>query len=49
MRPPNAEDIFDPLARGAKFPIDALRNAGVDMQSPGPIEKAMDLFQKRIE
>ena len=33
---------------GAKFPIDVLRDAGVDMQSPGPIEKAMDLFQKRI-
>ena len=33
---------------GAKFPIDALREAGVDMQSPGPIEKAMNLFQKRI-
>jgi oligoendopeptidase F len=33
---------------GAKFPIDTLRDAGVDMQSPGPIEKAMDLFQKRI-
>jgi oligoendopeptidase F len=32
-----------------KFPIDTLRDAGVDMQSPGPIEKAMDLFQKRIE
>jgi oligoendopeptidase F len=33
---------------GAKFPIDVLRDAGVDMQSPGPIEKVMDLFQKRI-
>ncbi len=33
---------------GAKFPIDTLRDAGVDMQSPGPVEKAMDLFQKRI-
>jgi oligoendopeptidase F len=33
---------------GVKFPIDALRDAGVDMESPGPIEKAMDLFQKRI-
>ena len=33
---------------GAKFPIDILRDAGVDMQSPNPIEKAMDLFQKRI-
>jgi oligoendopeptidase F len=33
---------------GAKFPIETLRDAGVDMQSPEPIEKAMDLFQKRI-
>jgi oligoendopeptidase F len=33
---------------GAKFPIDVLRDAGVDMQSPGPTEKAMDLFRKRI-
>jgi oligoendopeptidase F len=33
---------------GAKFPIDTLRDAGVDMQSPDPIEKAMDLFQQRI-
>jgi oligoendopeptidase F len=32
---------------GAKFPIDILRDAGVDRQSPDPIEKAMDLFQKR--
>ena len=31
-----------------KFPIDTLRDAGVNMQSPDPIEKAMDLFQKRI-
>jgi oligoendopeptidase F len=33
---------------GIKFPIEALRDAGVDMESPGPIEKAMDLFQKKI-
>jgi oligoendopeptidase F len=33
---------------GTKFPIEALRDAGVDMQSPAPIEKAMDLFQMRI-
>ena len=33
---------------GAKFPIDALRGAGVDMESPAPIEKAMDLFIDRI-
>ncbi|MBV9298475.1 MAG: oligoendopeptidase F family protein, partial [Verrucomicrobia bacterium] len=35
-------------AGGAKFPIDTLRDAGVDMQSPEPIESAMKLFQKRI-
>ena len=34
---------------GAKFPIDALRDAGVDMQATGPVEKAMDLFQMRIQ
>ena len=33
---------------GAKFPIDTLRDAGVDMQSPDPIESAMKLFQSRI-
>jgi oligoendopeptidase F len=33
---------------GAKFPIDTLRTAGVDMQSPDPIDKVMKLFQKRI-
>jgi oligoendopeptidase F len=31
-----------------KFPIDTLRDAGVDMLSPDPIEKALDLFQQRI-
>jgi oligoendopeptidase F len=35
-------------AGGAQFPIDTLRTAGVDMQSPDPIEKAMNLFQTRI-
>jgi oligoendopeptidase F len=33
---------------GSKFPICTLRDAGVDMQSPEPIEKAMTLFQNRI-
>jgi len=33
---------------GAKFPIDTLRDAGVDMQTAEPIDKAMNLFQKRI-
>src|SRR5271166_350238 len=33
---------------GSKFPIDTLREAGVDMQSPEPIEKTMTLFATRI-
>jgi oligoendopeptidase F len=33
---------------GVKFPIDTLREAGVDMQSPEPIEQAMQLFHERI-
>jgi oligoendopeptidase F len=35
-------------AGGYQFPIDTLRDAGIDMLSPEPIEKAMNLFQKRI-
>jgi oligoendopeptidase F len=35
-------------AGGHKFPIDTLRDAGVDMLSPEPIEKAMNLFRERI-
>jgi oligoendopeptidase F len=33
---------------GTKFPIDTLKNAGVDMQSPEPIEKAIALFATRL-
>ncbi len=33
---------------GSKFPIDTLREAGVDMESPEPIEKTLILFGKRI-
>jgi len=33
---------------GVKFPIDTLREAGVDMQSPEPVEQAMRLFHERI-
>jgi oligoendopeptidase F len=35
-------------AGGREFPIDTLRSAGVDMSSPEPIEKAMNLFGERI-
>jgi oligoendopeptidase F len=33
---------------GSKFPIETLREAGVDMQSPKPIEQALALFAYRI-
>ncbi|MFQ5482183.1 MAG: oligoendopeptidase F [Nitrospinaceae bacterium] len=29
---------------GSKFPIDLLRDAGVDMRSPAPVERALDTF-----
>jgi oligoendopeptidase F len=32
-----------------KFPIDTLKDAGVDMSTPEPIEKAMNLFRKRVK
>jgi oligoendopeptidase F len=35
-------------AGGRQFPMETLRAAGVDMLSPLPIEKTMELFQKRI-
>jgi oligoendopeptidase F len=35
-------------AGGLQFPIETLRAAGVNMLSPMPIEKAMDLFQTRF-
>jgi oligoendopeptidase F len=33
---------------GLKFPIETLRQAGVDMESPKPIEQALALFAYRI-
>jgi oligoendopeptidase F len=33
---------------GSKFPIETLREAGVDMESPKPIEQALALFAHRI-
>jgi oligoendopeptidase F len=35
-------------AGGLQFPIETLKAAGVDMLSPVPIEKTMDLFKTRI-
>ncbi|MFP4643409.1 MAG: oligoendopeptidase F [Spirochaetales bacterium] len=34
---------------GSRFPIESLRLAGVDMESPEPIETAMKVFRGRVE
>ncbi len=34
---------------GSKFPIPTLREAGVDMSSPAPVEAALQLFARRVE
>ncbi|MBV9673880.1 MAG: oligoendopeptidase F family protein, partial [Verrucomicrobia bacterium] len=35
-------------AGGSKFPIETLRDAGVDMESPSPIEEAIQLLAQRM-
>jgi oligoendopeptidase F len=34
---------------GSQFPIPTLKSAGVDMNSPEPIQNALDLFAQRVE
>jgi oligoendopeptidase F len=34
---------------GSKFPLEALKIAGVDMATPAPIESALRLFERRVE
>lgn len=34
---------------GAKFPIDTLAEAGVDMRTPDPVDAALALFAQRVE
>jgi oligoendopeptidase F len=34
---------------GSKFPIPTLRDAGVDMASPGPVDATLRLFARRVE
>ena len=34
---------------GSKFPIPTLKEAGVDMSSPAPVEATLRLFAKRVE
>jgi oligoendopeptidase F len=36
-------------AGGSKFPLEALRTAGVDMETPAPIESALRLFERRLD
>ena len=33
---------------GSKFPLETLKNAGVDMTRPAPIESTLDLFERRL-
>jgi oligoendopeptidase F len=34
---------------GSEFPLQALRNAGVDMNTSAPVESALRLFKRRVE
>lgn len=34
---------------GSKFPVETLREAGVDMASPEPIQATLDLFARRVK
>jgi oligoendopeptidase F len=34
---------------GSRYPLDTLKLAGVDMTSPGPIERALALFRRRVK
>jgi len=33
---------------GSKFPLETLRDAGVDMEQPDPVIAALDLFERRV-
>ena len=34
---------------GSRFPLEALKAAGVDMTTPAPIESTLKLFERRLE
>lgn len=45
----NPERYLDFLrAGGSKFPLETLKDAGVDMTSPDPVQAALDLFARRV-
>ena len=33
---------------GSKFPLETLRQAGVDMASPEPVQSTLNLFDRRV-
>ena len=44
------EDYLEFLKTGSsKYPLEALKVAGVDMSSPEPVEQAIDIYRERIE
>jgi oligoendopeptidase F len=46
----NAQRYLSFLESGSsRFPIPTLRDAGVDMSSPAPIEATLQLFARRVE
>ncbi len=48
---PGARDAYLGFLKsgGSKFPIETLFDAGVDMASPAPVEKAIQVFSQRTE
>ena len=46
----DSKDIvsFGSAHGGAKFPLETLRLAGVDMTTPAPIESTLALFDRRL-
>jgi oligoendopeptidase F len=47
---PGAVEAYRDLLKsgGAKFPLDTLQAAGVDMRTPGPVESTLRLFDRRL-
>ena len=47
---PELDDYLSFLKGGcSKYPLDLLRDAGVDMTKPGPVETALDRFETLVE
>lgn len=34
---------------GSKYPLDLLRDAGVDLEQPGPVDSAMQRFRELVD